>query len=250
VTVTAQLKLAVRRLGLEPAARRIYFHPKVAAATGLLSPGHRRNVRDDLHMSLLMSFILDARSNCIDVGANHGNMLGQMVRLAPAGRHLAFEPIPELADDLRRRFPTASVFPVALCDSNGTARFSCVVGDEALSGLSDRQFSRSSNILHYDVSTARLDDVTPPDYAPAFIKIDVEGAEFAVLNGARETLKRFKPTIWFEHDASCAYFNSTSEQIWDLLNGLEYRIFDSVGRGPLNRGEFGKSTRMWSFVAH
>jgi FkbM family methyltransferase len=248
--VTARLKLAVRRLGLEPVARRIYFNPKVTAATGLLSPGHRRNVKDDLHMSLLMSFILDARSNCIDVGANHGNMLGQMVCLAPAGQHLAFEPIPELADDLRRRFPTASVFPVALSDSNGTARFSCVVGDEALSGLSDRQFSASSNIVHYDVSTARLDDVIPADFAPAFIKIDVEGAEYAVLNGARDTLKRYKPTIWFEHDASCAYFNSTSEQIWDLLNELKYRIFDSDGRGPINRAEFGRNTRMWSFVAH
>jgi FkbM family methyltransferase len=192
-----------------------------------------------------MSFILDAGSNCIDVGANHGNMLEQMVRLAPAGRHLAFEPIPELADDLRRRFPTASVFPVALSDSNGTARFSCVVGDEALSGLSDRQLSRSNNIVHYEVSTACLDDV-----APAFIKIDVEGAEFAVLNGARDTLKRHKPTIWFEHDASCAYFNATSEQIWDLLNGLEYRIFDADGCGPLSRGEFGKNSRMWSFGAH
>ena len=250
MTVTARLKLAARRLGLEPAARRIYFHPKVEAAAGLVSPSHRRNVRDDRHMSLLMSFILDDRSNCIDIGANHGTMLAQMVRLAPAGRHLAFEPIPEFADDLRRRFPTASVFPVALCDSNGTAQFSCVVGDEALSGLSDRQLSGSNDIVHYDVSTARLDDVTPPDYAPAFIKIDVEGAEFAVLSGARETLKCYKPTIWFEHDGSSAYFNSTSEQIWDLLHGLEYRIFDSDGHGPLNREEFGKGTRMWSFVAH
>ena len=36
--MTARLKLAVRRLGLEPAARRIYFHPKVEAATGLFEP--------------------------------------------------------------------------------------------------------------------------------------------------------------------------------------------------------------------
>jgi hypothetical protein len=70
---------------------------------------YRRNTKDDFRLSLLMSFILREGSNCIDVAANHGKIPQQMLYLAPEVRHLAFEPIPELADLLRRLFPRASV---------------------------------------------------------------------------------------------------------------------------------------------
>jgi FkbM family methyltransferase len=251
ITLSAKLKLLLRRVGLEPLARRVADNRKVAAIAGLSSYSYRRNNRDDAHLSLLMSYLLTEDSDCIDIGANHGKMLGQMVALAPHGRHLAYEPIPELADQLRRRFPDATVESIALSDSKGTAKFSCVVGDEAYSGLSDRHFAGSDNLTHFDVPTAPLDEVIPQDYAPSFIKIDVEGAEYLVLAGARETLKRSKPTIWFEHGAdSSKYFQTTSTQIWDLLDELDYRIFDSDGQGPISRAAFGQDKRMWSFVAH
>lgn len=251
MTLSARSKLLLRKVGLESTARRVVQNNTVATLAGLSSYGYRRNTKDDRHLSLLMAYILNDDSHCIDIGANHGTMLKQMLALAPSGRHLAFEPIPQLADLLRHDFPQASVHSLALSDSNGTARFSCVVGDEAYSGLSDRHFAGANNVVHFDVPTARLDDVIPDDFACSFIKIDVEGAEYLVLSGAQATLKRHKPTIWFEHGAdSAGYFNSTSPQIWDLLNGFDYRIFDSDGRGPIQRNEFGMNKRIWSFVAH
>ena len=193
MTLSARSKLLLRRFGLESTARRVVENNTVAAVAGLSSYSYRRNTKDDFHLSLLMSFILNQDSNCIDIGANRGKMLKQMLFLAPNGRHLAFEPIPELADRLRQLFPQAFVHSVALSDSNGTASFSCIVGDEAFSGLSDRHFSGSNNLVHYDVPTARLDDVIPDDFATSFIKIDVEGAEYLVLSGARNTLKGTSP---------------------------------------------------------
>ena len=47
----------------------------------------------------VMKQVLLADSNCIDVGANDGQMLGEMMRLAPDGSHYAFEPIKHLADE-------------------------------------------------------------------------------------------------------------------------------------------------------
>src|SRR3954447_14929740 len=43
--------------------------------------------------------------NCIDIGCHVGAKLSQFVRLAPAGRHMGFEPIPHLARRLQRKFP-------------------------------------------------------------------------------------------------------------------------------------------------
>jgi FkbM family methyltransferase len=251
MTLSARSKLLLRRLGFESIARRAIANRKVAKLTGLLGYGYRRNLKDDFHLSLIMSFILNDDSNCIDVGANQGTILQQMRSLAPNGHHLAFEPIPQLADRLSRLYPDVNVQSLALSDSNGTARFSCVVGDEAYSGLSDRHFTGSDNLVHFDVQTARLDDVIPNDFAPTFIKIDVEGAEYQVLNGAIATLKRYRPTIWLEHGArSTRYFDATSAHIWDLLTDMEYRFFDADGNGPITREDFGANGRMWSFVAH
>jgi FkbM family methyltransferase len=173
----------------------------------LVSYDYRRDTKDNFHLSLLMSFILREDSSCIDIGASRGKILQEMMSLAPNGRHLAFGPIPEMADRLRRLFPKALVESVALSDENGTARCSRILGEEGYSSLSDRQFSGSPRVAHIDVPTACLDDVIPHDFAPLLIKIDVEGAEYLVLSGARETLKKYKPTIWFEHGASSsAYF--------------------------------------------
>jgi FkbM family methyltransferase len=251
MTLSARSKLLLRRLRLESTARRVVENKNVAALAGLSSHAYRRNNKDDLHLSLMMSFILAEDSNCIDIGANHGKFLQQMLFLAPCGRHIAFEPIPELAEELRRRFANARIESLALSDSNGTATFFRIVGDEAFSGFSDRQFAGSSNVKQFEVRTARLDDVIPDDYAPSFIKIDVEGAEYLVLDGATATLKRHRPTIWFEHGAdSSSYLGATSTQIWDLLHTLGYRIFDSDGGGPILRADFGADKRIWSFVAH
>ena len=59
-----------------------------------------RNGRDNAALLAVMTSILRRDSCCIDVGANEGEMLQEMLRLAPQGRHLAFEPLPDYAERL------------------------------------------------------------------------------------------------------------------------------------------------------
>jgi hypothetical protein len=73
--------------------------------------------RDRRLMIAILSYVLREDSCCVDVGAHTGDLLAQMVRLAPRGRHWAFEPLPHLAADLRQRFPTVEVREAALSDS-------------------------------------------------------------------------------------------------------------------------------------
>src|SRR5439155_374509 len=60
-------------------------------------------------------------SNSVDAGAHKGAFLRHLVACAPAGRHYAFEPIPEMAANLAARFSTAIVHQVALADWDGEA---------------------------------------------------------------------------------------------------------------------------------
>jgi hypothetical protein len=54
----------------------------------------------------------------------------------------------------------------------------------------------SGNYTAVAVQTAKIDDLGSADIG--FIKIDVEGFESAVLRGARQTIARDRPTIFFE----------------------------------------------------
>jgi hypothetical protein len=103
----------------------------------------------------------------------------------------------------------------------------------------------------------RLDAVLP-GIRPHFIKIDVEGAELEVLEGAIGTLKRAKPIVAFEHGLGGAdVYDVRPEDIFDLLNGcgLEVSLMEDLlaGGPPLNRAGMARQFDEhlnWFFVAH
>jgi FkbM family methyltransferase len=241
--IRQQLKHAVARVGLGTPARSLL---------DLRDPSRKRERLDNEHLRLLLAFTLHEDSNCVDAGANHGVVLEQIVRYAPNGRHYAFEPIPALAGSLTARFPGVSVRQIALSDRAGTATFSHVLDGDGYSGLSDRDLTAKHMVTHFETPVATLDDILPADYRPHLLKIDVEGAEHALLLGAERILSSYRPLIWLEHgeDAS-SHFGVTSTDVWDLLCETHgYRIIDADGVGPLSREEFsGCLGRMWNFLA-
>lgn len=217
-------------------------------------PVERRNRRDDHHLRLLLRFGLHADSNCLEVGANQGIFLHDICRVAPDGHHIAYEPIEHLSEKLARRFPTVEVRNRALSDHNGQAEFLRVIdpGWQGLSGLADHVApgSRPHGVRTEltTVATERLDDHLPPGWLPAFVKIDVEGAELLVLRGALSTLRRAKPVIAFEH----GFTSGVSQEIHRLLcDDVGLRLFNMDGHGPLDRSQFlDQLTTRWNWVAH
>ena len=84
------------------------------------------------------------------------------------------------------------------------------------------------------------------------MKIDVEGAENLVLEGAMRVFRLAKPTIAFEHGWNSDQDIDRSESIYKLIcEDLGLRLFDMDGNGPLGLSEFfdGLRTR-WNWVAH
>jgi hypothetical protein len=64
---------------------------------------------------------------------------------------------------------------------------------------------------------------------PALIKIDVEGAEYLVFKGARETLRAHRPVILSElADELLAGFGSTSRDVIRLLEAEGYEVMDAI----------------------
>jgi FkbM family methyltransferase len=238
-----------------------YGHP-VAPSDGPAPTEHREEIPppedregiDNRHLELLLGFVLAEDSNCIDVGANEGRFLRQMTERAPRGRHVAWEPLPELAQRLRDRFPGVDVHEAAVADAGAPATpYVKVQEDPAYSGLIERAYPGEWHVETIDVRVERIDDVLAPEYAPTLIKIDVEGGELGVLRSAARTIAQHRPIIVFEHGLGASdRYGTTPEHIHDFLTGLGMRIFDLDAAGPLSREQFREiydAGSRWNFLA-
>ena len=179
-----------------------------------------KNDEYDHQAVAVMELLLRPDSNCLDVGCNWGSFLAEMVRLAPGGAHMAFEPLPHLHEKLVAKYPDVDVRRVALSNVAGTSTFQFVTNFEGYSGLRRRMYPGEPEIEEIEVETARLDDLLAGDRRVDFIKIDVEGAERLVLEGAVATLRHWRPTIVFEFGRGASeYYGTTPDAMFDLLAG-------------------------------
>lgn len=220
-----------------------------------------RNLKYDRYTKQIMKRVLKKDSNCIDVGCHKGELLDVITRLAPQGKHYAFEPIPTLYEQLCARYGSkVHLYPFALSDSNGVSAFQYVKNDPAYSGIKKRLYNtRTPDIDEISVDIRTLDKVIPQDLDIDFIKIDVEGGEFGVLKGGVNLIHRCKPIIIFESGLGASeYYGTAPEDVYDFLTqtlGMNISLLKSFANkgGILDREEYLKhyhTRKEFYFIAH
>jgi FkbM family methyltransferase len=159
-----------------------------------------KNLEYDRLTKLIMRRVISSNSNCIDVGCHNGEIFDIIIKLSPQGKHFAFEPLPHLFENLKKKYESkGTVLPFALSDNCGKSSFHFVKNAPAYSGILKRKYDVDiPDIELLNVELRTLDQVIPSGIAIDFIKIDVEGGEFGVLKGGEKLLKKYKPIIIFE----------------------------------------------------
>ena len=190
----------------------------------LLNLSLTRNQKYDACTRKIISQTIHKDSTCIDIGCHTGEILDLMIAGAPSGKKIGFEPIPELYNQLLEKYKnnaSISIYDVALYDECGTTSFQHVVNSPAYSGIKKRNYDgQNVKIEQITVKTNLLDNIIPSTMKVDLIKIDVEGAEFNVLKGAKTTIIRNKPVIIFEFGLGAAdYYNSKPNELFDFLCG-------------------------------
>jgi FkbM family methyltransferase len=148
--------------------------------------------------------------------------------VGPHGRVISFEPLPTNLNKIRAHVSINKIDNVmlsgcALSDKSGTVAFA--IGDSDFTG---RITANTCNTL--EVPTTSLDEFIAQNTMidPAFLKIDVEGAEASVLAGARALLQRAHPTMLIalhglEAAARCMSILGEAGYVVTALNGVEIR---------------------------
>lgn len=174
----------------------------------------------------LLPDLVDPARAALDIGANKGVWAWLMARCT-ATVH-AFEPNPKLLAELRRNVRgRATVHGIALSDRSGTAELRIPRTEKGYSnqGSSLSEAKVKGDFLAYPVTAQRLDDL---DLGPVgFIKIDVEGHELAVLEGARATIARDKPTMVIEMEEK--HTGRPIEEMIAAVEAMGYRAHALIG---------------------
>lgn len=180
-----------------------------------------KNQQYDQQTKLILKKCLQPDSNCIDIGCHEGEVLEIMLKHAPHGVHHGFEPIPSFFNRLEKIFPPNCHFhQLGLSNEKGTSSFNHVISNPGYSGMKKRKYDKpNEKDTLITINIDLLDNVLPENYKVDFIKIDVEGAEFLVMEGGKNTLKKYQPIIVFEHGLGGAdVYGIRPEQVFELLH--------------------------------
>lgn len=190
----------------------------------------------ELPISTLIPKLVDSNRDTIDVGANIGFYSVLFASLTKNRRVLAFEPVSEAIERLRFNLglnnATERVLVVPKIASNaiGMVEMKVVVGQEEYSTIGSMEHPNaiSSEYVAREIQCVTIDiEVEASGIDPGFMKIDAEGSEHLVLEGALNTLKTRRPIILAEISDHLLKKNGSSAQaIIDLLKDVQYVALD------------------------
>lgn len=175
---------------------------------------------------------------CLDVGANVGAIA---IALADAvgetGRVEAFEPGQVFCERLRRNIALnpglekrIGLHPVGLSNKRDVLRWQESSVSPGTASTYAGALDPNREIV--EVPVVRLDDYAPVQALARidFLKIDVDGLELPILEGATATIARCRPTLYVEVNTWNEEMRESARGIETLLNGIDYKIFKISGK--------------------
>ena len=183
-------------------------------------------------------YVVKENDTVLDIGGNIGVTTLYFSRHARNGRVLTCEPGSTNFETMvcnvqSNSCKNVNVVNCAVGSSDGTLKFfeSAEVGSGSFA-LSDQSVSAAElyddRLIQIEVKLRSVDSLVREHGLNQvdFIKIDVEGAEKSVIEGAKETLARFKPSVLLEFNS----LNQIMYQDQSPLGFLKYikSVFDEL----------------------
>lgn len=179
-------------------------------------------------MLILPDFLSDKKQPvCIDVGANRGDYIFILEKITEPSRIYAIEPVSSNVQHLKQLFKKVKVLDCALSDQNGESEINIPVIKKQIydtrATLEQYQEQGQTDVINQPVRLTTLDQLVN-DLSLGqldFVKIDVEGHEWKVLQGGKYALANLQPRLLIEIEQRHHQFPIT--QIFEYLYQFSYR---------------------------
>jgi len=193
---------------------------------------------------LLLEKLLPFGGTMIDIGANIGTLsLHGAKCVGPGGRVISFEPHPLIFQYLEENvqengFKNITCYNYAVGSDTGYLNFSNINADD------QNKISKDGEI---QVPVVRLDDELRDIDQINLLKIDVEGYELAVLQGAEKTLARIDTLVIEVSDSHFEDFGYSTEDVINFLIERKFRLH--LPDGTLVNSEY-KASRTLNLIGY
>lgn len=173
---------------------------------------------------------------CLDIGAHAGSWTRPLSQLVGIDGHVfAFEALPYYAKVLKTTLFLLRILNVSIINRIVTDHT-----DPTKLVFRDSDGKRLTGFTHIAGPTENTDQAVLVDSTTvdnflsnqdikariAFVKIDVEGAEFFVVRGARETIIKYRPVLYLEVVTEyCRRYSYQVSDIFDFFDNLDYQAF-------------------------
>ncbi len=184
-----------------------------------------------------------------DVGANQGEFALVAAKLASAGQVLAFEPENRMFELLEKNvrlndYQNVTLFKLGLGSENSASKIYTSTETALHHGWHEGLFTSYQDDTRaefvQDIEIRRLDDVLAEIEVERidYMKVDVEGAELPVLQGAIESLRRFRPKVLLEiNETTFKAAGYSAIEILEFMTKLDYRFFSILRNGKIREEE-------------
>ena len=189
--------------------------------------------------SFAMNILASNASVILDIGANIGYHSVRLAKRESQAQVFAFEPMPCFYEFLQRNIYMNSLGKRVVCHNYGLSSdngsFDFFISPENGTNASLKNVANRTDAQKVVGLTMKLDDwISNHNIKPDFIKIDVEGAELLVLQGALNCLKSDKPKILAELLRKwSAPFGYHPNQVLQLMSSMGYGCW-SLGDKQIN----------------
>ncbi|AXI40695.1 FkbM family methyltransferase [Sulfitobacter sp. SK011] len=178
----------------------------------------------------------------VDVGGNHGNWTRAAMVAFPSAKFSMFEPQKKLAEkhtDLAQN-EHVEIYYDGVGDFDGTAPFTFHERDDSSSFIYSAPEAKAQGLTQGEVKICKLDTAMAASEfgMPDVVKIDAEGLDLKVVDGAPETLSHAQ-VVLIEATVACTEYPNTAISVFQKMDELGFRLFDvtdlnrTPGRGVL-----------------
>ena len=166
----------------------------------------------------------------VDVGANHGNWTRMALKYFPRSQYTLLEPqkwLEKHVADILAANPNVKFYPVGAGNARGTFKFTLLDRDDSSNFLLTEAEAKQMGLQQIDVDVVALNEFLSEKgfHIPGIIKIDAEGLDLQVLDGASDYFGKTEIFI-VEAGVGSKYIKNDIAAVMDYMKQKGYRLFE------------------------